>query len=189
LFLGTLEARKNPLFLLNVLTELLARGNRVKLLLCGTGPLVKTIQCEIRRRRLEDTVVLTGVIPEEQKPDYYNLADVFLFPSALEGFGMVLGEAMSCGKPVVAFNTSSVGELVEDGVSGFLVKPGDQAEFVRRTLALLTNEQLRVRMGNRAKERVDRLFRWERATSETRGIYEETIGRFRSGASAPGPVS
>ena len=87
---------------------------------------------------------------------------------------------MSCGKPVVALNTSAIPEVVEDGVAGFLVSPGDKDEFVRKILLLLDDKELRLQMGVRARERVDRLFRWERAARETFEIYQRTIEQFRS---------
>jgi len=120
-------------------------------------------------------VILTGAVSEHLLLDYYNLADVFVFPSVLEGFGLVMGEAMSCGKPVVAFNNSAIPEVVENGRSGFLVSPGDKTEFVKKVLLLLNNKKLRIEIGIRAKERVEHFFRWERAASETFKIYQQII--------------
>lgn len=178
LFLGTLEPRKNPLFLLDVLKDLLAANARVKLVMCGTGPLGGAIRRRIGQLGLQNHVLLPGMIPEELKPDYYNIADVFVLPSSREGFGLVMGEAMSCGKPVVALNTSAMPEVVDHGVTGFLVRPGDKDEFVRRTMLLLHDRKLRFQMGVRARERVERLFRWERAAKETLNIYQQTIEQF-----------
>jgi len=86
---------------------------------------------------------------------------------------------MSCGKPVVAFNNSSIPEVVEDGVTGFLVRTGDKEDFVKKVLLLLRDEELRWRMGCRAIERVERMFRWERAARETLDIYAKSIDGFR----------
>jgi glycosyltransferase involved in cell wall biosynthesis len=182
LFLGNLEPRKQPLFLLEALQELLAARRRVRLVICGKGPLLDTLRRHVRQMGLENYVALTGMVPEDAKPDYYNLADVFLFPSMLEGFGLVLGEAMSCGKPVVAFQTSAIPEIVEDHVTGLLAPPGDLKEFVRNILLFLDRKELRLQMGADAAQRVERLFRWERAARETLNIYQQTIERFRSRA-------
>ncbi len=175
LYLGSLESRKNPLFLLDVLADLLSRGQMVRLVLCGAGPLAETLRLEIQRRGLESYVCLAGAVPERLKADYYNLADVFLFPSALEGFGLSLAEAMSCGKPVVAFDNSSISEVVERGQTGFLVESGNRSEFVRNTTLLLENDSLRAEMGCRARERVERLFRWERAAQQTLDVYRQAL--------------
>jgi glycosyltransferase involved in cell wall biosynthesis len=180
LFLGTLEPRKNPLMLLDVLKDLLAAKRKVKLIIAGTGPLKDALQRKVELLGLQNNVVLTGVVSDDAKPDYYNLSDVFLFPSALEGFGIVLGEAMSCGRPVVAFNASAIPEVVSDGVTGFLAQPGDKDELVRKTMMLLDNRELRLQMGAQATERVDRLFRWEQLAKETLDVYQQTVARFRA---------
>jgi glycosyltransferase involved in cell wall biosynthesis len=179
LFLGNLEPRKNPLMLLDTVKNLLDRGQKVKLVLCGKGPLLSKLQTKINQLGLGNFVVLTGTISEESKPEYYNMADVFVFPSELEGFGLVLAEAMSCGKPVVSFDNSSIPEVVEDGVTGFLVKTGDKDEFVKKTLLLLEEEHLRRRMACQAVERVERMFRWERAARETLSIYIKALEKFK----------
>jgi len=179
LFVGNLEPRKDPLFLLDVLMDLLTAKRRVKLILCGTGPLLGTIRQRVSQLGLNNYVILTGTVPEHLMPDYYNIADVFVFPSTLEGFGLVIGEAMSCGKPVVALNTSAIPEVVEDGMTGFLVKAGNKSEFVQKVLLLFDNKRLRTEMGARAIERVERLFRWERAASETLKIYQQIIEKER----------
>lgn len=180
LFLGSLEPRKQPLFLLEALQKLLAAQRKVRLIICGNGPLLDNLWRNVRDMGLESDVTFTGMIPEEAKPDYYNLADVFLFPSMLEGFGLVLGEAMSCGKPVVAFHTSAISEVVEHGVAGLLVPPGDLKGFVDNILLLLDQKELRLQLGDRAAQRVERLFRWERAARETLEVYEATVKQFDS---------
>jgi glycosyltransferase involved in cell wall biosynthesis len=180
LFVGTLEPRKNPLMLLDVLKDLLAAKRKVKLIIVGTGPLKDALRQKVERLGLQNNVLLTGVVPEEAKPDYYNLSDVFLFPSTLEGFGIVLGEAMSCGRPVVGFNASAIPEVVADGVTGFLAQPGDKDDLVRKTMMLLDSRELRLQMGAQAMERVDRLFRWERLARETLDVYQRTIARFHA---------
>jgi glycosyltransferase involved in cell wall biosynthesis len=175
LYLGSLESRKNPLFLLDVLADLVSQGQKARLVLCGAGPLAETLRLEIRRRSLEPHAFLAGPVPERLKADYYNLAHVFLFPSVLEGFGLSLAEAMSCGKPVVAFDNSSISEVVENGQTGFLVESGDRSEFFRSTALLLESASLRAEMGCRAQERVERMFRWERAARQTLDVYRQAL--------------
>jgi glycosyltransferase involved in cell wall biosynthesis len=175
LYLGSLEPRKNPLFLLELIAALLSAGRKVRLVLCGAGPLLETLRQRIISMGLQRQVYLAGSVPENLKADYYNLADVFVFPSEMEGFGLVLAEAMSCGKPVVAFDNSSISEVVTDGETGFLIRPGEQRDFVSKTTALLGNENLRAQMGSQARNRVDRLFRWEVAARQTLEAYEQVV--------------
>jgi glycosyltransferase involved in cell wall biosynthesis len=177
LYLGSLEPRKNPLFLLELVAGLLSAGRKVRLVLCGIGPLLEQLRQRIFSMGLQQQVFLVGSVPETIKVDYYNLADVFVFPSEMEGFGLVLAEAMSCGKPVVAFDNSSISEVVEDGETGFLIEPGNRTEFLAKTMLLLDNENLRAQMGSQACNRVDRLFRWEAAARRTLDVYQEVVSR------------
>ena len=113
----------------------------------GSGPLRAELEGLVRRLGLEGSVVFTGYLPEADKVPVLNLADVFVFPSLLEGFPLAPQEAMSCGKPVVAFRVASLPEMVEDGVSGFLVEAKARGDFVERVLRLLRDPVLRARLG------------------------------------------
>src|SRR5262249_34667461 len=125
------------------------------------------------------SVVLTGYLPEADKVPMLNLADVFVFASLLEGFPLAPQEAMSCGKPVVAFRVASLPEMVEDGASGFLVAPNQRAAFVEKVVALLRDDVMRARFGVAAAARVDQYFRWDGTVREVRKVYQETVDAFR----------
>src|SRR5206468_12422985 len=124
----------------------------------GAGPLRGAVEARARALGVSDDVVLTGYLPEADKIPMLNLADVFVFPSRLEGFPLAPQEAMSCGKPVVAFTVASLPEMVEDGGSGFLVEANARGDFVERVLRLLRDPVLRARCGAEAAERIDRHF-------------------------------
>jgi glycosyltransferase involved in cell wall biosynthesis len=109
-----------------------------------------------------------------------NLADVFVFPSLLEGFPLAPQEAMSCAKPVVAFRAASLGEMIEDGGTGFLVEPNDRAAFAERVVRLLREPDVRARFGAAAAERVDRHFRWDLTVRRVQKVYQETVDGFRA---------
>ncbi len=100
LFLGQLIERKNIPFLFKVLKKL---PENYVLMICGDGPLRGQLEVEAPKG-----VIFSGKVLEEEKVNYYNLADVFVYPSLKEGFGLSVAEAMACGKPVVASNTPIV---------------------------------------------------------------------------------
>ena len=125
-------------------------------------------------------------MPEAEKAEHFNLADVFVFPSAMEGFGLAVGEAMSSGLPVVASDRGSIPELLVDGEGGFLCDPARPAQFVEALLRLLRDAPLRAKQGAANVERVDRWFRWERCVAtHPRAVRERSGGVAGAGRRAP----
>jgi len=180
LCLGPLIARKNPLFLLEAFAEIRrVVGDGVALVWVGSGPLRRELEGRVGQLGLEGSVVLTGYLPEADKVPMLNLADIFVFPSLLEGFPLAPQEAMSCGKPVVAFRVASLPEMVEDGVCGFLEEKNDRPAFVGRVVALLRDPVMRARFGVAAVERVDRHFRWDLTVRRVQKVYQEIVDGFR----------
>ena len=179
LFLGGLKPRKNLRLLLDIWAPVAARVPEARLVIAGGGPLRSDLERHVRQLGLEGRVVFTGYVPEAEKAAHFRLADVFLFPSAMEGFGFSVAEAMSAGVPVVASDRGSIPELVAEGQSGFVCDPSVPDRFVERLLLLLGDAALREKFGAAARERADRLFRWEACVEGTRRVYEETIEAWR----------
>jgi glycosyltransferase involved in cell wall biosynthesis len=150
-----------------------------RLVIVGSGPLRDRLEQRARGPGGCGRIVFTGYVPERDKVDYYRRADVLLFPSALEGFGFTVAEAMACGLPVVASNRGSLPELVVDGEGGFLVDPDRPADFVAGTLRLLRDATLRATLGAANVERAQRLFRWDRCAADTATIYEDVLDAWR----------
>jgi glycosyltransferase involved in cell wall biosynthesis len=175
LFLGGLKRRKNLGLLLEVWRGVVGARPDARLVIVGGGPQRAALERDVRRCGLAETVVLTGYVAEAEKPDYFRLADAFLFPSSLEGFGLAIGEAMASGVPVVASDRGSIPELVVDGAGGFLCDPGRPETFVTRTLALLADPRLREAFGRANRIRIERHFRWDRAAADTLRVYETVV--------------
>jgi glycosyltransferase involved in cell wall biosynthesis len=179
LFLGGLKARKNLVLLLDVWGAIARACPEARLVIVGSGPLRHRLEQRASAPGGSGRVVFTGYVPECDKVDYYRLADVLLFPSALEGFGFTVAEAMACGLPVVASNRGSLPELVVDGQGGFLADPDRPADFVTGTVRLLRDAALRAKLGAANVERAQRRFRWERCAADTAAVYEEVLDAWR----------
>ncbi len=179
LFFGGLKPRKNLFLLLDVWAPVAARRPEARLVIAGDGPLRSRLERHAARLGLQSRVVFTGYVPEAEKAAHFNLADVFLFPSAMEGFGFTVAEAMSSGVPVVASDRGSIPELVTDGESGFVCDPATPDRFVERLALLLGDSALRDKFGAAGRERTDRLFRWEACVDGTRRVYEEALEDWR----------
>jgi glycosyltransferase involved in cell wall biosynthesis len=107
-------------------------------------------------------------------PSLYRCADVFAFPSIQEGLGIALLEAQATAKPVVAFNQSGVREAVKHGETGLLVKP-DSDELADALLRLLSDTDLRERMGKEGRRFVSDNFSWEKCAERMLQVYHEAI--------------
>lgn len=174
-YLGSLIPRKNLTFLLDVLAIVLKEVPRARLVLAGSGYQERALRDRAEALGLTERVIFPGPIPEEEKVAYYNLADIFVLPSFLEGFGLVAAEAMACGKPVVAANAASLPEVVADEQTGYLADPHRPEDFAGKILRLLQDEPLRRAMGQAGLERVRRLFSWDASALEIRKSYERVI--------------
>ena len=181
LFLGGLKPRKNLPTLLETWAAVTARHPDARLLIAGGGPLLGSLRALAESRRLGGSVRFTGYVPEAEKADHFNLADVFVFPSAMEGFGLAVAEAMASGLPVVASDRGAIPELLADGEGGFLCDPARPELLGDRLQRLLADAPLRAKLGAANAERIERHFRWERCVAATRRVYEDAIEAHRRG--------
>src|SRR5574341_684895 len=168
LHLGTLEPRKNLGMLLRAYACLPQR-DRVKLVLAGAkGWQTAEISSLIEGRGLAQDVILPGYISHETLPLWYNAADIFVYPSLYEGFGLPLLEAMACGAPVIASNTTSVPEAV--GPAGVLLPPDEVGAWADAMSHLLGDRGLRAALAERGRERAKN-FTWQNTARQTVAAY------------------
>jgi len=126
LYLGQLIERKNIPFLFEVLKIL---PKDYVLMICGDGPMRSELE-----QMAPDGVIFTGPVPEDQKVDYYNLAEVFVCPSRLEGFGLSVMEAIACGRLVVVSDIPSFNEIC-GGRKGCSLVSFDKEKWARVILS------------------------------------------------------
>lgn len=170
LFLGELKFRKNVAFLIKLIARL--RIKNCKLLICGSGYLANKLRNLSKDLSITDKVVFTGFINEVDKVDFYNLADIFLFPSIKEGFGMPVIEAGACGVPAIVSNTSSLKELIIDGKTGYLAALNDPNDWRLKIEKLLGDNDLRRKMGKEARK-FSQNFSWRRNTKAQIDFYKK----------------
>ena len=117
-----------------------------------------------------------GRIVHENMSDLYRNMDILLFPTVREGFGLAAVEAMACGLPVVATNSSALPEVVTHNHGGFLCPLGDVEAFANAVQTLADNPQLRQQMGEFNRQRVENRFTLQRMAVEYGAVFDSLIG-------------
>jgi len=147
------------------------------LLVVGAGSLLPYYKKLARELGVGDAVVFTGMVSDEELPEYYAACDFLVLPSidSSEGFGIVLLEAMVCGKPVIGSAVGGVLEVVEDGKNGLLISPKKEDELAEKILLLAGDEALRARMQPEAVHSAE-LRSWDEIIGKLLRIYIEVAG-------------
>ncbi len=173
---GTLEPRKNVAALIRAFKKLKGRGLKdYKLVIAGDkGWLYKRIFDEVKSNDLQEEVLFLGIVEDEDMPMLYNCADIFVYPSLYEGFGLPPLEAMACGIPVITSNTSSLPEVI--GNAGIMVDPDDINALCKAMYNVLKDKKLWHQMSNKGLERA-KLFSWEETAKKVLEIYDLAIAK------------
>jgi glycosyltransferase involved in cell wall biosynthesis len=171
---GTLEPRKNVVSLIKAFRKLREMGfEDVKLVIAGNkGWLYQEIFKEVGQSGLKQEILFLGVVRDKDLPLLYNCADIFVYPSLYEGFGLPPLEAMACGVPVITSNTSSLPEVIGD--AGIMVDPTDINSLCESMYILLKDKELWNRMRNMGLER-SKLFSWDNTAEKILKVYDEVF--------------
>ncbi len=175
LFVGGNFQRKGLPTLLRALVQVKKRLPEVRLHVVGDHPTRRRMMRLAEKLGLFGQVVFFGAIPHRALAPFYRSAWVFALPSLVEGWGLVLLEAMYFGIPVIGSTEGGSGELVQEGWDGYLVRPGDPQALAEKLELLLTQRELRVKMGERGQKRALE-FTPERMVEGTLEAYREALG-------------
>jgi glycosyltransferase involved in cell wall biosynthesis len=178
LYLGGFDQRKNLSALLRTFALLVNRQPQARLVIAGKlpgrdSPLFPDPRRLVRELRVEERVIFTGWVPEEDKPALLSGAMAFVFPSLYEGFGLPAAEALACGTPVLASNCSSLPEVVGEG--GILVEPTDVDALAEAMEVLLVDDALRAALRQMALAQAAQ-FSWKQTALETWAVYRKVAG-------------
>jgi glycosyltransferase involved in cell wall biosynthesis len=167
----------DPLF--DAIPAVVAREPRVRFLLVGDG----ILQAHLRERALRggfgDNVVFAGLVARERIPEMIAAMDVLVHTSLREGLARVLPQALAMGKPCVSFALDGAPEVVIPGETGYLVEPDDAPGLAAAILTLLGDPELRRRLGENGRRRVDPAFRAETMAAQIADVYRELLRRKR----------
>lgn len=172
LFLGRLIDEKGFFELLSAIKLVKVRFHNIKLLCGGEGNL-EIVQASIERLGIVNNVELLGWVNDEKKDHLLKCASVFILPSYIEGFPMVILEAMSKAVPVIATEVGGIPDIIESGKDGFLVKSGDIAAIADAIILLLDNASNRKHIGDAGRNKVADQFTVQKVLPMLENVYRE----------------
>ncbi len=145
----------------------------VRLLVVGRGPRLPELHALARRLGVDDRIRFCPDVSDAELPQYLRAADLFVFPSQnrLEGFGLVVAEALAAGLPVVIADMPGVREVIEPGVEGLLVEPMIQRDLVAQVTTLLDDPELRRTMGIAGRKRAETRYGLPTVVDELTRVY------------------
>ncbi len=164
LYVGKIEERRNVYFLLEVFRKLRSRKEKVHLTIIGSGEAayVQRFLEELRPELEEGTVTYVPKAAQRELAAFYHAADLFLFPTQYDIFGMVLLEAMYCGLPAVSSRNGGSATLIENGTSGVIVPEFDACVWAEEITKLLADRNALRSMGAAAAGTIEEHFTWDR---------------------------
>lgn len=149
-------------------------ADNLELVIVGSGSLRKDLEDLSKKLEIDDKINFVGRVNNEDVPKYLNSFDVFCVPSILdsESFGVAAVEASACGLPVIASRVGGLQEVIDDGVTGYLVEKKNYEEISDKILDLILNPELAKKMGIKGREKVENLYNWSENVSEVIRLYE-----------------
>lgn len=175
LYVGRLVYEKGIQNLISAMPKILQGYNDTKLIIAGKGGMIDELKAQANRMGLGNKVYFTGYLNSKQVQKMYKCADIAVFPSTYEPFGIVALEAMLAGIPTVVSDIGGLNEIVTHGVDGMKSYAGNPNSIADSVLTLLYDHQLCDNISKKAKNKVKEQFNWNKIAQDTHFIYEKAI--------------
>ena len=182
--IARLFAQKGHDQFFEVASRIAQHNPEVRFLLVGDGPLRGALEERARTLNLDDRVVFVGRVPPDDVPAHIQAMDVVVHTSLREGIARVIPQAGAVGKSVVTFELDGAPEVIQDGVSGYLVPPMDVEALADRTIDLLESPALRSQFGQAGQERAISMFKIETMVNKINDIYQSLLVEHRKTVSS-----
>jgi len=175
LFIGRLVYEKGVQNLIAAMPKILEGYHDAKLVIAGKGGMYDELKAQVDAMGISSKVYFTGYMDAKQVCKMYKCADVSVFPSTYEPFGIVALEAMLSGTPVVVSDTGGLNEIIEHGVDGMKSYAGNPNSLADSILALLYDPQLSDNVVKKAKAKVKNEYNWAKIAQDTHFTYQKAI--------------
>ena len=177
LYVGRLVYEKGIQNLIAAMPKILDRYHDSKLIICGRGGMIDELREQVKYLGIENKVYFAGYCDSKKMQKMYKCADVAVFPSTYEPFGIVAIESMLSGTPTIVSDVGGLNEIVEHGVTGMKSYAGNSNSIADSVLALLFDPKLCASISQNAIKKVKENYNWAKITDNTYYVYQLAIGK------------
>ena len=172
---GRLVYEKGFQYLIDAAPKILNRYHDAKFIIAGKGGMLNELKAKANYLGISDKVYFTGQLSPKELYTMYKCADIAVFPSTYEPFGLVAIEGMFAGTPIVVSDIGGLNEIVEHGVTGMKSYAGNPNSIADSILALLFDYQLAYNIAKNGKAKVKETYNWTKIAQDTHFIYQKSI--------------
>jgi glycosyltransferase involved in cell wall biosynthesis len=176
LYVGRIAKGKGVDKLIKILDHVVKAKPKTKLIIVGNDAgYLSTVKSLIQKYDLSKHVIFPGYISKTNLAKYYSLADLVIYPSRQEIFGLVILEAMACGKPVIGSDIMGPSEIIVDGKTGFTSNFEDIEKDSNLIIELLNDKPFLKKLGQNGLQRVKEIYTWEKAAEAHFKLYKQVL--------------
>ena len=177
LYVGRLVYEKGIQNLIAAMPKILDKYHDSKLIICGRGGMIDELREQVKYLGIDNKVYFAGYCDSKKMQKMYKCADVAVFPSTYEPFGIVAIESMLSGTPTIVSDVGGLNEIVEHGVTGMKSYAGNANSIADSVLALLFDPKLCANISQNAIKKVKENYNWAKITDNTYYVYQLAIGK------------
>ena len=173
IFIGRLIHYKNVEVVIKAVSILQKKYPTITLLIVGSGPNKENLERLVAELNIHDNIIFKGQLSEEEKNELISSSISIVFPSLLEGFGLVILEAFAFKKPILVSNVPPLSEIVEHGITGYVISPHDEKEWANSMEKIIQNPEKTVMMGGAGRKVLDEKYNPKIMGKNVRKMYND----------------
>ena len=147
MYIGRLVFYKNVEVILHAWSIVIKKIPDAKLIIAGDGPNKGSLEELVKKLNMTQNIIFMGYVTIEQKSKLLAESNALLFPSTMEGFGLVMLESFQQNRPVITSNIPPMSDIIENNKTGFLIKPNDEKEWAEKIISIIKYPEISNKMG------------------------------------------
>jgi glycogen synthase len=179
-FLGRIVREKGVQVLIQAIPEVLKYEPNTKFIIAGKGPFLDSLRKQADYLKVSDRIYFTGFISDDERNRLYRLADISVFPSLYEPFGIVALEAMVTKTPVIVSDVGGLSEFIKNGINGIKVEANNHHQLAEAIIYLIRNKEKAKNIVDRAYKMVVEDYSWDLIAQKTVDLYKEVFKEYKT---------